>query len=133
MKSYCLSWNHSLVNTLFNQQGAAAVITTPLFLRPLLDTRKWKTTSNGVYLVKFAYILCADLLLPHALAHHISYWLSIWNLQIPPRARSLMWCLAHQCLPNRNNLTTRGIPCDDSCVVCNLLVESHMHLFFVCD
>jgi len=57
----------------------------------------------------------------------------IWNLQIPPRARSFMWRLTHQCLPTCNNLTTRGIPCDDSCVVCELLVESRMHLFFVCD
>jgi len=122
-----------VVNTLFNQQDTTAVITTPLFSRPLVDTELWKSTSNGEYSVKFSYRLCVNLLLRHAPAHQNFYWSSIWNLQIPPRVRSFMCRLAHQCLPTRNNLTSRSIPCDDSCVVYELLVESHMHLFFVCD
>lgn len=53
-------------------------------------------------------------------------------MKIPPRVCSFLWRLAHQCLPTRVNLTTRGIPCDDTCVMCESLAESHMHLFFVC-
>jgi len=30
------------------------------------------------------------------------------------------------------NLLHRGIPYDDACVSCDLLAESHMHVFFVC-
>jgi len=43
-----------------------------------------------------------------------------------------MWHLAHQCLPTRVNLLTRGIPCEETCVCYGTLVESHMHMFFVC-
>jgi hypothetical protein len=53
-------------------------------------------------------------------------------MQIPPRVRSFIWRLAHQCLPTRANLISWGIPCVDSCVCCDLLAETHVHLFFVC-
>jgi len=37
-----------------------------------------------------------------------------------------------QCLLTRVNLLTRGIPCEESCVCCDLMSETHMHVFFVC-
>jgi len=45
--------------------------------------------------------------------------MTLWNLQVPHCVRSFLWRLAHQCLPTRTNLITRGIHCDDSCVTCD--------------
>jgi hypothetical protein len=53
-------------------------------------------------------------------------------MQIPHRVCSFIWRLTHQCLPTNANLISGGIPCADSCVCCDLLVETHMQLFFVC-
>jgi len=53
-------------------------------------------------------------------------------MQIPPRVRAFLWRSAQHCLPTQANLLPRGIPCDDSCVSCDQLAETHMHVFFVC-
>lgn len=73
-----------------------------------------------------------DLLLAATPSQDNYNWTSFWNLKIPPWVHSFLWRLAHQCLPTRANLTTRGIPCEDSCVSCKLLAETHMYTFFVC-
>jgi len=128
----CLSWNHTLVNSLLIHQDASAVLSIPLFNRTMTDSRIWKVTSDGNYTVKSAYRICVDLLHSSTNAQAAITWQNIWRLQIPPRVRSFLWRLAQQCLPTCQNLTNRGIPCDDSCVVCESFAESHMHLFFVC-
>jgi len=127
-----LSWNHNLVNSLFTSQVAVVVISTPLFTRSMEDTRIWKVSPDGNYTVKSAYRICVELLHPPPPAQTDLHWKNLWNFKIPPRVSSFMWRLAYQCLPTRVNLATQGIPCDDTCVSCETLVESHMHIFFVC-
>ena len=126
------SWNQMIVQSIFNHSDASAILATPFYSRTMEDTRIWKASINGSYSVKTAYRICMDLLLEATPSHGNYNWTSHWNLKIPPRVLSFLWRLAHQCLPTRANLTTRGIPCEDSCVSCELLAETHMHAFFVC-
>jgi len=126
------SWNNTLVHSLFNATDAAAILSIPLYARTRTDVRVWKATVDGAYSVKSAYRTCSDLLLATTPVQNNVCWNSIWNIKIPPQIRSFMWRLAHQCLPTRVNLLTRGIPCEESCVCCDLLAETHMHVFFVC-
>jgi len=33
---------------------------------------------------------------------HINVWSSPWKQQFPPRIRSMLWCMAHSCLPTHS-------------------------------
>lgn len=57
------SWDTTLVQSLFNDAEAAAILSTPLFARSSSDIRIWKVTVDGTYTVKSAYRICSDLLL----------------------------------------------------------------------
>ncbi|MCI06550.1 ribonuclease H protein, partial [Trifolium medium] len=65
-------------------------------------------------------------------AHNSEKWRIIWNMDVPPRVKSFLWRTAHHCLPIRDHLATRGIHGNDSCVVCEQLMETQMHTFFAC-
>jgi hypothetical protein len=123
------SWNTTLVRAIFTSSDAAAILAKPLYTRSTLDQRIWKPTFDGSYTVKSAYRICSDLIHINSLAHGCTRWNSIWNMEIPPRARAFIWRLAHQCLPTRTNLLNRGIPCEDSCVSCDLFAGTQMHIF----
>lgn len=126
------SWNIPLVQSLFNHSDAASIVSMPLFPRLHSDQRIWKLTTDGSYTVKSAYCICLDLIAAATPVQHDSRWNSIWKLQIPPRVRAFLWRLAQQCLPTRSNLLASGIPCDDTCVTCEQLAESQIHVFFIC-
>jgi len=126
------SWNIPLVQSLFNHSDAASIVSMPLFSRLHSDQRIWKLTTDGSYIVKSAYRICLDLIVAATPAQNDSRWNSIWKLQIPPRVRTFLWRLAQQCLPTRSNLLACGIPCDDTCVTCEQLAESQIHVFFIC-
>jgi len=126
------SWNHTLVHSLFNSGDAAAILSVPLFNRQSEDIRIWKETNDGSYTVKSAYRICTDLLHETTPPQNHTQWQLLWRLHVPPRVRAFLWCAAHHCLPTRDNLSKRGVPCSETCVSCDLLAESHMHLFFVC-
>jgi len=126
------SWNISVIQNLFDATDVTAILSIPLFVRSRTDSRIWKSTVDGAYTVKTTYRLCSDLLLDVAPVRNNFSWNSIWQMQVPPRVCSFIWRLAHQCLPTRVNLISCGIPCADSCVCCDLLAETYMHLFFVC-
>ena len=126
------SRNISLVQAFFNASDIAAILTTPLFGRASNDCCIWKTTVDESSTVKSAYNICSNLL--HVVVPTRSYvnLYFICHMRVPPQVRSFIWCTTHQCLPTRVILLHRGIPSDDTCVSCNRLAESLMHVFFVC-
>jgi len=50
----------------------------------------------------------------------------------PPKVCSFLWRAAHNCLPTCSDLIQKGVPCSDTCVHCDVLAETHTHLFIVC-
>ncbi|GJV02573.1 RNA-directed DNA polymerase, eukaryota [Tanacetum coccineum] len=57
-----------------------------------------------------------------------------WYKVIPKKVNILMWRLFLDRLPNRLNLSSRGLDIDSiTCPVCNGSVESNAHTFFACD
>jgi len=126
-----LSWDHTIVQSIFTHTDANSILATPLYSRPADDSRVWRATTNGSYTVKSAYRIYIDLI--HASEPpNSSHWKLLWNLKVPPRVCAFIWRTTHQCLPIRVNLFTCGIPCIESCVSYDLLAESHMHIFLVC-
>jgi len=126
------SWNSMLLHSLLSATDAAAVLSIPPYPHRREDIRIWKATNDGHYSVKSAYRVCIDLFHSSTTHNANNSWMTLWNLQVPHRVRPFLWRLAHQCLPTHTNLITRGIHCDDSCVTCDALAETHMHTFFVC-
>jgi len=126
------SWNQMIVQSIFNHSDASAILATPLYSRMMEDTRIWKASIDGSYSIKTAYHICTDLLLAATPSNDNYNWTTLWNIKIHARVGSFLWHLAQQCLPTQANLTICGIPCKDVCVSCKLLVETHMHTFFVC-
>nr|GEY92011.1 RNA-directed DNA polymerase, eukaryota [Tanacetum cinerariifolium] len=57
-----------------------------------------------------------------------------WYKMIPKKVNVFMWRMLLDRLPNRLNLSSRGLEIDSiSCMVCNGHVESNDHIFFTCD
>nr|GEV05024.1 RNA-directed DNA polymerase, eukaryota, reverse transcriptase zinc-binding domain protein [Tanacetum cinerariifolium] len=57
-----------------------------------------------------------------------------WYKMIPKKVNVFMWRMLLDRLPNRLNLSSRGLDIDSiSCMVCNGHVESNDHIFFTCD
>jgi len=43
---------------------------------------------------------------------------------------TMLWCMAHSCLPTRSCLLGKDLSIDDTRVNCEHLVETHIHTFF---
>nr|GFA79208.1 RNA-directed DNA polymerase, eukaryota, reverse transcriptase zinc-binding domain protein [Tanacetum cinerariifolium] len=57
-----------------------------------------------------------------------------WYKMIPKKVNVFMWRMLLDRLPNRLNLSFRGLDIDSiSCMACNGHVESNDHIFFTCD
>nr|GEU58310.1 RNA-directed DNA polymerase, eukaryota [Tanacetum cinerariifolium] len=57
-----------------------------------------------------------------------------WYKMIPKKVNVFTWRMLLDRLPNRLNLSSRGLDIDSiSCMVCNGHVESNDHIFFTCD
>jgi hypothetical protein len=125
-------WNHNLVHSLFNHVDAAAILSTPLYNRQREDSRIWKATNDGSHSVKSAYRICIEILHESLQVQKFHSLEAPLAPPCPPRVRAFLWRAAHQCLPTRDNLSKRNVPCSETCVSCDLLAETHMHLFFIC-
>ena len=128
------TWNSSLISNIFSISDTSAICGFPLHTHNLHDTRVWHHFVDGIYTVKSTYNLCMSLeadvnVSPTSAAHN---WNIIWKQHVPPRVRSLLWRMAHCCLPTRSRLIQKGLPIDNTCVHCDVLAESHIHSFFVC-
>jgi ribonuclease HI len=127
------SWNNDFIHSIFNSQDATAILSIPLRNRTLVDTYVWQHTADGSYSVKSAYTHCMTLAANMSnTAVPDQNWNIIWKQKVPPKVRSFLWRAAHTCLPTRSGLIQKGVSCTDTCVHCDVLAETHTHLFFVC-
>jgi len=42
-----------------------------------------------------------------------------------------MWCATHCCFRTRCSLAQEAVQCEDACIHCNVMAETHTHIFFV--
>ena len=126
------SWNNNVVNNLFSVTNALAIKDLPLHARNFHDTRVWNHSVNGNYTVKSAYRLCMSLQEEFSSSSVTTSrnWNALWKQQVPPRTRSMLWRMAHNCLPTRSRLLEKGLPINYNCVHCEQLAETHIHTFF---
>ena len=106
----------------------------PLCERQLVDSCVWNHTVYDAYLVKSVYYLCLSMAASSMPSNNETdrNWNLIWKQQIPPKVRAFMWRTTHCCLPTCCQLLQKGVLCEDGCVPCDIMAETHTHLFFVC-
>jgi len=125
-----ISRDHIVVRSLFNHSDAIIILATLVYSQPIKDSRVWKATIDDSDTVKSVYIICINLL-HYFVPSNNSHWKLLWNHKAP-RVCAFQWRTVLQCLPTEVNLSNCGVPCNKSCVTCELSAESHMHIFFVC-
>ncbi|KAL5739901.1 hypothetical protein ACOSQ2_029081 [Xanthoceras sorbifolium] len=60
------------------------------------------------------------------------WWMSLWNLSIPPKIKIFIWRVCHDTLPSLLNLFKRKVGLDPSCKRCGKSPESTAHALFWC-
>jgi len=62
----------------------------------------------------------------------LGYWRLIWKSIVPPWVRNSMWRMCRGCIPTRATLNFRGVQCPIVCPLCEVEVETIIHVFFTC-
>ncbi|PNX94699.1 pentatricopeptide repeat-containing protein [Trifolium pratense] len=84
----------------------------------------WRFDKKGFYSVKSAYRVCVDVLINRDEWKVEGDWNKLWNRPIPPKVKHFMWRLGRNCLPNRQRLSSKGVDCQENCVVCQYLIPN---------
>lgn len=94
----------------------------------LPDSWQWSITHDDVFPVLNTCIHVDNAILP-------SFSPSTrWSKILPRKVNIFIWRLLLDRLPNRLNLSSRGLEITSiSCPLCNVGVESNDHIFFGCD
>ncbi|CAJ2674072.1 unnamed protein product [Trifolium pratense] len=121
-----------VINNLFDQGTADAILRTPLFQQVTSDKLVWKAEKKGNYTVKIAYRLCVEELLDTSHLSRPGFWSGIWRLKVPPKVKNLLWRICRGCFPTRARLRDKGIQCPSNCVVCDDNYEDTGHILFYC-
>jgi len=82
-------WDVPFLETIFDQQTAAAIINKPLYTSVTKDRLVWNKENNGEYSVRSAYQLCMQELLDIYEFKVPGEWDYIWNLKVPPKVKKL--------------------------------------------
>uniref|UniRef100_A0A0A9QEY0 Uncharacterized protein n=1 Tax=Arundo donax TaxID=35708 RepID=A0A0A9QEY0_ARUDO len=59
-------------------------------------------------------------------------WKKIWELPCPHKVKIFVWRLAHNSLPIKRNLQSKGLDLDTRCPVCFRFDEDGGHILFKC-
>jgi hypothetical protein len=107
------------------------------------DTPSWHFNKKGVFSVKSLYQVVLDNQARdsiHGLASTSNDyeqsrsmpWKKLWMLLLPSKVLHFLWRLAHNSLPLRMKLKSRGLEVDTRCLVCYRLDQDGGHCFLKC-
>ncbi|GLT55617.1 hypothetical protein SLA2020_287220 [Shorea laevis] len=83
----------------------------------------WKLSPNGSFSLSSAYNLVCSLA-----AHDEKEWLWIWKCLTLPKIKFFIWLLAHDRVPSRSLLSSRGINVPSTYPRCNIAPETTLHI-----
>ncbi|CAN1147135.1 Putative ribonuclease H protein At1g65750 [Linum perenne] len=125
-------WDVELIQTLFSERDANAILGIPLVEGEFDDRRIWHFGNKGVYTVRSCYRLIMDRMVPRDHLDVPGPWRSLWDAVVPPRMRVFMWRIARGILPTRMALQNRHLGVPHECGVCGTSMENSWHLFLAC-
>ncbi|CAN1785270.1 Putative ribonuclease H protein At1g65750 [Linum perenne] len=127
--------------SVFTPASVSHILQIPLPTSNLPDKVIWHFSTNGLFSVKSAYH-SAHQIGREANTRHTqmgpfiqdkSFWLSIWNLPVPPKIRVFLWRIFKSALPLGPFLSKRIRTHDPTCPICLAADESPEHLFIQCE
>ncbi|CAN1146725.1 Putative ribonuclease H protein At1g65750 [Linum perenne] len=125
-------WDAEMIQALFNNCDATAILSIPLHAAPLPDHRIWHFGKKGQYTVRSCYRLIMERLAPREHLYSPGPWVALWDIQAPPRLRCFAWRVARGVLPTRMALEGRHLYVPSECGICQQDLEHSWHLFLQC-
>lgn len=127
------SWRVNIIQHLFLEEDALAIVNTPIPQREVKDRVAWVSTKTGQYTAKSGYHYWVERNLGSNVIHHHEGWKKIWKLNIPHKLKIFLWHFCRNTMPIRWRIRSRGIIVPITCPLCNNDVEYMLHLFFDCN
>jgi hypothetical protein len=125
-------WDIHLVQQLFNQHDAAAILQIPLQLKTEEDVPLWRLSKNGNYTVRSAYYHLMKVIIDNNHLKEEGNWKKLWKLNIPNKVKIFLWRALRGCLRVKERLIPKGVQCDPKCFCCDVNGENEWHCFFGC-
>ncbi|KAM6573036.1 hypothetical protein CsatB_012436 [Cannabis sativa] len=126
------AWDLEVVSDIFNDRDKEIIIRTNIDQETPIDTWYWHKDLYGFYTVREAYRLLHHSEITNTSESEIKIWKIAWKLQVPPKVHQLMWRALSGCLATKVQLTTKHIPLDQACPMCNQVPETIYHLLVQC-
>ncbi|XP_024155779.1 uncharacterized protein LOC112163738 [Rosa chinensis] len=132
------TWDISAVHACFPSDIVPQVLSIPLSRRVGVDKIAWKLDKRGLFSVKSAYTIARDFSIGNVFASssngdtYAPLWKALWKANVPNKVAIFGWRAAHNLLPTRTALTSKGYSGDLNCCVCLESVETLKHLFRDC-
>ena len=136
-------WNKELIEEVFSDRDAQAILNLPLCLNQRGDNLFWAFEKRGEFSVKSANKNAWNTFIAlqihkrengyehyGTLLSYGSWWKKLWALAMLPRQQVFAWRLARQVLQER--LSAKGVQLNDGCYLCGGPHENLRHLFLEC-
>ncbi|XP_062088870.1 uncharacterized protein LOC133795435 [Humulus lupulus] len=125
------AWDEELVLDLFNARDADLILGIPLNGEES-DRWSWRFDKMGMYSVKSAYSQIQLSKNISSTSDNSGFWHKLWHLKVSPKVRSFLWQASRDILPTKVNLSTKHVPLNPLCPLCNLIYELTMHVLVTC-
>ncbi|EEF48885.1 conserved hypothetical protein [Ricinus communis] len=115
-------WDEEKLESLLTEEECREVVRIPVGRRHMVDKRVWHYEKHERRSVA-------------SVSHRNDnmYWISIWQLKVPPKVRAFMWKCAHNALAIKINLVHKHCGNNGLCSNCGMQEEALEHLMFFCD
>ncbi|KAL0459962.1 UNVERIFIED_CONTAM: putative mitochondrial protein [Sesamum latifolium] len=127
-------WNEEVITDLFWPDERDLILQIPLGIFAAPNLLVWHYSNNGIFLVRSAYHLALSLdALPGSSGCRWDrkLWRTLWQTNIPNKAKVFLWRTIRDILPTATNLTKRMPQEVGSCPFCDT-VETPMPSFLRC-
>ncbi|KAF4356849.1 hypothetical protein F8388_019508 [Cannabis sativa] len=121
-------WNLVDLENWFIPSMVKDILDTPQLQLEGIDELFWKSSPDGSFSVKKAYLACVRF----RCRNEERVWSTLWKVNGHERFKIFLWRLARDILPFGSRIQ-RIFGNSSQCVLCNAGEDSPLHLFFHCD
>lgn len=133
-------WNKPLIHQLFHEYDAEEICKIKIPSSEAEDCIAWHEEKTGIFSVRSAYKLGANLKQQGSLrqsssaneADNRSIWDFIWKTKVPEKVRILAWRVATKTLSTKENKWKRTLELDNICNICGRETEDEYHAVIQC-
>ncbi|KAL5566894.1 hypothetical protein UlMin_030058 [Ulmus minor] len=128
-------WNKALIEYLFNDDDANAILSLPIGSFDHDDVLFWHFTKDGDYTVKSGYKVALEsrgLIEPSKSGPMQQWWKILWGLKLPPKVKTFCWKLCKGWLPTSLALSWQCMKIDKICFRCKSYTKAIFHALWKC-